>query len=44
MAADKQDLISWFRRGVENKQTHMIVVCDNMIGKITLSMLAKLKM
>lgn len=28
MAASKQDLISWFKRGVGLNATHMIVVCD----------------
>lgn len=27
-AATKQDIISWFETGVENKEDHMIVLCD----------------
>ena len=28
MAATKQDIMRWFKNGVDEKQTHMIVVCD----------------
>jgi len=27
-AASKQDLISWFKEGVNQKKSHMIVFCD----------------
>ncbi len=28
MAVSRQELMAWFREGVEQKATHMIVVCD----------------
>ncbi len=28
MAATRQDIRSWFDRGVKSKATHLIVVCD----------------
>ena len=28
MAATKQDIEEWFKQGVREKATHMIVVCD----------------
>jgi hypothetical protein len=28
MAASRNDIKRWFERGVEQKATHMIVVCD----------------
>lgn len=28
MATTPEDLITWFKHGVEEKATHMIVVCD----------------
>ena len=28
MAATKQEIVSWFKRGVTKGATHMIVVCD----------------
>lgn len=29
MAASKQDIISWFKRGRQDGATHMLVVCDS---------------
>jgi hypothetical protein len=28
MAASRNDIAEWFKRGVERESTHMIVVCD----------------
>ena len=28
MAASKEDIRGWFKRGIKENQTHMIVMCD----------------